>query len=267
MTKDRIYAIAGTVIFHLLVLLTFLFSYLTYPPAGWDEWPPEPSQEIVFEPVEELYATGEFVRTGDVTDPVTPVDEPAPSDVTRDVPTQDAPDTRNAGEAGTQPKVNTSEQPSPAKVQKEKEGPTKEELEQERRRQEAQKQQQAKQNVAKATEKAFGGSKGKSTPGATEGNNPTGTAVTGTPGNGLAGRTLEKWTTVHGKKLGTIAVRVKVDAQGRVTSATYSASGSSGTVAGDQAMRQACIQRSKECRFSVVEGSAVQTGTITWVFK
>ena len=173
---------------------------------------------------------------------------------------------QNNGEAAQQPKVTTSERPSPAQVKKEKKGPTKEELQRERELQEAKKQQQAKKTVADATARAFGGDKGKGTPGAAEGQSETG-AVTGTPGNGLRGRTLESWTSVHGKKLGSIAIKVKVDAQGRVTSATYSATGSSGTVAADAAMRQACIAKSKECRFSVLEGSPVQTGTITWVFK
>lgn len=265
--SDKIYAIAGTVIFHLLVLLTFVFSYLTYPPSGFEEWPPAPSSEIVMDAeVEDLYATGEFVRTGDLDNPVAPVDKMGPSDVTDPRPTQDAPDLTNNGEAAQQPKVTTSERPSPAQVKKEKKGPTKEEIQKEKERQEAMKQQQARKNVAEATARAFGGDKGKGTPGAVEGNSDTG-AVTGTPGNGLRGRSLESWTAVHGKKLGTIAIRVKVDAQGRVTSATYSASGSSGTVAADQAMRQRCIAKSKECRFSVLEGSPVQTGTITWVFK
>ena len=253
-------------LFHLIVLLTFLFSYLTYPPAGMDEWPVEPEQEIVMDEIEDLYATGEFVRTGDIQDPVAPVDKPAPSDVKSPEPTQDAPDLENAGEAAQQPKVTTTERPSQAQVKKEKKGPTKEELQKEKERQEAKKQQQAKKNVDAATSRAFGGDKGKGTPGTTEGTSATG-AVTGTPGNGLRGRTLESWTSVHGKKLGTMAIRVKVDAQGRVTSASYSAAGSSGTVAADQAMRNQCIARSKECRFSVLEGSPVQTGTITWVFK
>ena len=266
LTKDRIYAIAGTVIFHLIVLLAIIFTCLTYPPAGWKELPPQPSEEIVFEPVEDLYASGEFVRTGDIADPVAPVDEPAPSDVTADVPTQDAPDLENHGEAATPPKVTTSERPSPAKVKKEPKGPTKEELEKERQRQEAKKQQQTKKNVAQATAKAFGGGKGKGTPGAAEGSGSKGNVV-GTPGNGLAGRTIEHFTSVRGKKLGTIAVRVKVDSQGRVTSASYYAAKSSGTAAGDPQMRQACVQRSRECRFSVLEGSPVQTGIITWVFE
>ncbi len=104
-----------------------------------DEWPVEPEQEIVMDEIEDLYATGEFVRTGDIQDPVAPVDKPAPSDVKSPEPTQDAPDPENAGEAAQQPKVTTSERPSPAQVKKEKKGPTKEELQKEKERQEAKK--------------------------------------------------------------------------------------------------------------------------------
>ena len=32
--SDRIYAIAGALLFHLLLLLVFLFTFLTYPQRG-----------------------------------------------------------------------------------------------------------------------------------------------------------------------------------------------------------------------------------------
>lgn len=266
MNKERIYGIAGTVAVHLVVLLVFLYTFLTYPPKGWQDMSQIDEQEIVFEPLEELYAAGDFVRTGDVPDQVIQPDEPAPSNVTNNEPTQVSRDAVNAGQAARQPKVTTAKHESPAKVKEEPKGPTKEELEQERKRQEAKQQQQTRKNVAEATAKAFGGGKGKGTSGDVAGNSKDGN-VTGTPGNGLSGRSLEHWTSVKGKKLGTIAVRVRVDSNGNVVSASYSAAGSSGTVAGDQAMRNACVQRSRECRFSVLEGSPVQSGTITWVFK
>ena len=46
--------------------------------------------------------------------------------------------------------------------------------------------------MAEVTTRAFGGGgKGKSTPGSVEGNSTTTGNVTGTPGNGVKGRTLE----------------------------------------------------------------------------
>lgn len=263
--SDRIYAIAGAILFHLILLLVFLFTFLTYPPAGM-EWPPEPQNEIVLDEVEELYASGEFVRTGDNLDEILPPDRPAPSSETQKAPTQDATDLENAGKAAEPKQKVASERPSPAKVEKKPKGPSKEEIRKEKERQEARRQQQARKNVEDATKKAFGGDKGKSTPGSTEGKSATG-ATTGTPGNGLRGRTLEHWTTARSTKLGVIVVRVKVDAKGNVVSASYDTAASSGPVAADAAMRQSCVARSRQCRFSVLEGSPVQSGTISWVFK
>ena len=97
--SDRIYALAGTVAFHVVLLLVLLFSFLRFPPEGADEWPEEPRPEIVFEEMEELYAAGEFVRTGDNMAEYVPDDEPAPSDVSNPEPTQDAADAANAGKA------------------------------------------------------------------------------------------------------------------------------------------------------------------------
>ena len=264
--SDRIYAIAGALLLPLLVLLVFLFTFLTYPPKGVREWPPQPPHDIVLEEVDDLYASGEFVKTGDNLDELLPPDEPAPSAVADPVPTQDAADAENAGEAATPKKVVTSENESPAKVEKKKTGPTEEEIRAEKERQEAKRQQNARKNAENATKKAFGGGKGKSTPGATEGNAQAG-ATTGTPGNGLKGRTLEIWTSVGSTKVGVIVLLVKVNSQGQVVSASYDAAASSGPVAADASMRQNCIARSRQCRFSVLEGSPNQSGSISWVFK
>ena len=199
--SDRIYALAGTVAFHVVLLLVLLFSFLRFPPEGADEWPEEPRPEIVFEEMEELYAAGEFVRTGDNMAEYVPDDEPAPSDVSNPEPTQDAADAANAGKAADPAPALTSKQPSPAKTEQKPKGPTKEEIAAEKARQEAKKQQQTKKNVDAATARAFGGGKGATTAGSAEGNSATG-SVTGTPGNGLKGRSLEKWTSVRGRKFG-----------------------------------------------------------------
>ena len=266
--SDRIYAITGTVLFHALLLIALLFSFLRFPPEEVEEWPPEPKNEIVFDEMEELYAAGDFVRTGDNLNDYVPHDTEAPSSETSPEPTQDSPDASNSGMKADPAPTVTSEQPSPAKIEKKPKGPTKEEIADEKARQEAKRQQQTRKNVAEATTRAFGGGgKGKSTPGSVEGNSTTTGNVTGTPGNGVKGRTLEKWTSVRGRKLGSIAVNVKVDSQGRVVSASYNAARSSGTVSADENMRRQCVVRSRECRFSVAEGSPVQSGTITWTFK
>lgn len=260
----RMWAVGGTIAFHALLLLALLYGFLRYPPEGVAVWPPEPEKEIVFDEVEELYASGEFVRTGDTPDELQ-ADEPAPSAEDQAEPSQDGPDMSDAGHKGEPKPMVSSEKESPMKVEKTPKGPTKEQLEAEKAKQEAAKRQEAKKNAEEATAKAFGG-KGKGTAGQPDGNSATG-AIVGAVGNGLSGRTLEKWGAVSSTKLGTIAISVKVDSQGKVISATYNPNNSKGAVAGDTQMRESCRQKSLACRFSVKEGAPTASGTILWTFR
>lgn len=262
--SSKTWAVVGTLLFHALLLLWLFFCFLEYPPEGMKTWPPESDKEIVFNEVEDLYASGEFVRVGDTFDEVVN-DAPAPSAENQPEPTQNAPDMRDAGQKANPSKVVSSDRPSPMKVDNKPKGPTKEQLEAEKTRQEAQRRQEAKKTADDATRKAFGG-KGKGQSGQADGNTSSG-AVSGTPGNGVAGRTLEHWDRVSSTKIGEIAIRVKVDSQGKVVSASYDPSRSNGAVAGDTKMRERCRQKSLQCRFSVKEGAPTASGTIIWHFK
>lgn len=258
------WGLAGTLLFHGALLLVLLLTFLRYPPRGMEEFPPEQPREIVFDEVEDIYASGEFVRTGDTFDS-TVNDEAAPSSADEPEPSQDAPDLKDAGPKGDPSKLVSTEKESPMKVSKKPKGPSKEDEKREEARREAQRREQAKKTAADATKKAFGG-KGKGQSGQTDGNSSKG-AVSGTPGNGVAGRTLEHWDRVASTKIGEIAIRVKVDSQGKVVSASYDPSRSNGAVAGDTRMREACRRKSLECRFSVKEGAPTASGVITWRFR
>lgn len=263
--SSKIWGVVGTVVFHCLLLLCLLLSFLKYPPEGVTMWPPEAENEIIFDEVEELYASGEFVRTGDTFDETVNADAPAPSAEENPAPSQDAPDLRDAGKKADPKKIVSSERPSPMKTEKKPKGPSKEELAKEKERQEAERRQQARKTAEDATRKAFGG-RGKGQSGQADGNSSEG-AVSGTPGNGVVGRTLEHWDRVPSTKVGEIAIRVKVDSKGKVISASYDPSRSNGAVAADTRMRERCRQKSLQCRFSVKEGAPTASGTITWRFR
>lgn len=262
--KSKLIALIATALFHGLILLMLLFCFLKYPPEGMKQYPPEPEKEIVFNEVEELYASGEFVRVGDTYEE-TLNDAPAESGVENDVPPQNGPDAADAGVAADPSKVVSSDRPSPMKVDNKPKGPTKEEIEAEKARQEAARREKAKKNADDATKKAFGGS-GSGQSGQADGNAASG-SISGTPGNGVKGRTLEHWDKVSSTKIGEIAIRVKVDSKGKVISATYDPSRSTGAVAGDTSMRERCRRKSLDCRFSVKEGAPTASGTIIWHFR
>ncbi len=267
--SNRIYGIIGTLVFHGLLLLALLWGFLSYPPKDGVEYPPVAEQLIEADELEPLYDAGDFVRTGDNLEMPTPDDLTAPSNETAEEPTQPGRDADNRGEAGNPAPPMASREPSPAKVKKEKKGPTKEELDAEKKRQEAKKQQEAKKTAEDATRRAFSrdnDAKGSGRAGQKDGNSENGSYV-GLVGSGVTGRSLEHWTTVRSTKTGKIVVRVTVDSEGRVTSASYSARGSSGNVAADVAMRRRCEEASRKCQFSRIEGSKPATGTIIWNFR
>lgn len=263
--REKITAAAVAALFHLLLVGALLATVLRFPPKGVDKWPPEEEGTVEMLELEDLYASGDYVRTGDLPTPVSEPSEAAPSAADNAPEPSPGPDAADAGaKADPTPPV-TTEKPSPAKEKAKPKGPTKEQIEAEKKRQEAQAKQKAKKEAEAATAKAFGG-KGKGTPGQADGNSPTG-SFSGKPGNGLKGRTAEHWGSVRSTKTGTIAIRVRVNSQGRVTSATYDPSRSSGAAAADTQMRQRCVEASRQSRFSVLEGSPEASGTITWKFE
>lgn len=266
--SQRIYGIIATVAFHLVLLLILFRGMLTYPPDDTAAWPPQPEELIEARELEPLYQAGELVRLGDNIAAPTPDDLEAPSNADAAEPSQDGIDPADNGHAGKPNPQLTQKQPSPAQIKQPQKGPTKAELEAERKRQEARQQQQARKTAEDAARRAF--SRDKDAKGTGKAGQPEGTpdkgSYTGTPGNGL-GRSIEHWGAVKSTRPGTIAIRVTVDAQGKVTSARYTSSGSTGAVAADVAMRRRCEQAARDCQFSRAEGSKPATGIIYWKFR
>lgn len=256
--KDRIIAIAGTVLFHIIVLMVLLFACLQYDPTETREWPPVDESEIVF--------GGEYVMLGDIPDPsVTVSDEPAPQESNTDA-ASEATDMVDEGTIGVPAPLVTSKQESPAKVKEkekpEKTGPTKEEL---AAQEKAKKEKEAAEKINNRVK--FGGSgSGNGKAGQTDGNATTG-AVKGAPGHNLKGRTVDHWGRPSSALSGTIRIKVVVNKQGKVIG-TPTYVGGEGPAAANMSVRNSCIAASRESQFSVsLDGPATQTGVITWRFE
>ena len=102
------------------------------------------------------------------------------------------------------------------------------------------------------------------TQGTSRGLNPVGTDALdeGLKGRGLAGELPMPYYPT-GNKGGKVVIRVAVDREGKVTSATYEPKGSTTS---DSALVEAAIAAAKRARFTE-RPAFVQGGTITYIFK
>lgn len=261
--RQRLIALLATVAFHVLVAVLLLTLYLRYPGEAVETrtWPPVDSSEVLF--------GGEYVMIGDRPEIAQNTGTPAPAEAeAQEVPAPEAESLVNSGEPAEPAPVISSERPSPAKVEKkpapEKTGPTKAELEAAAK---AKREEEARKAIAgkvKFGQKGTGGS-GSGNAGSPDGNATVG-AVSGSPGFNLKGRSLADWHRPASAPLGTITVRVTVNRQGKVTSASYLSG--TGAAAASQSARQSCVNAARMSQFSVDnDAPASQTGTITYNFK
>ena len=260
--RHQLIALFFTVLFHAAVVVTLLLLYMR-PVASDHErkWPPVDSSEVLF--------GGEYVMIGDRPEIADNTGEPAPAQTEAETPPEPEVESLvNSGEEAQPAPVVSSERPSPAKVEKkpvpEKTGPTKAEIE---AAEKAKREQETRQAIAGKVK--FGqsgtGNNGAGSAGSPNGNATVG-AVSGSPGFNLKGRTLADWHRPASAPLGTITIRVSVNRQGKVTSASYLSG--TGAAAASQSARQSCIAAARQSQFSVDEDApASQTGTITYNFK
>lgn len=253
--RDRLVAVITAVALHLVVLLSFCYTYLTWPPKDMPEEPEEDS-EILF--------VNDYINLGDMLTDRHPADAPEAPSAGEQI--SDAVDMVNSGEPATPAPVKTSERELPMKVAKkpapEKKGPTKEELEaQERERRE-----QASRDKIKKQMNFGGSGSGNGVSGNAEGDAVSG-MIDGKAGHDLAGRTILSWGANRSNKSGSIQVRVSVNAAGHVTEARYI--GGTGPASGDASIRNRTVAATRQTRFSPLpEGETkIQKGVITWNFK
>lgn len=256
--KYKKIALAATVVFHIAVLLVLVLSYLHYQDVPQPD--DVPQQDITF-------FGGEYVMLGNALQQ--PIDESAATSAQEleQANTGDNIDDAGAvGESAT-PALSTEEE-SPMKVQPQSEeaGPTKEELaEQERIR----RRQETELRTNRLVQGAFNNStnQGRGTEGQPDGNSPMGRS-SGQPGvTGLsAGYTLEHWGNPSSPVEGTVVIRVRVNARGKVIEASYSSG--SGSAASNMDVRRNCEQASMQSQFKVpVNTVSEAVGYITWKFQ
>lgn len=257
--KARAVAIVITLFIVIAVVTLMLWITLRYTGKRPVKWPPEDTSELLMD--------GEYVKYGDIPEPLQEEQEQAPESSSDAL--IEGEDMIDEGQpvSETQPPV-ASNVESPMKMNEkpkpEKTGPSAaEKAEQEKIRQ----QQETASRINSRVN--FGGTQSGSSAtgssGSPNGNSSQG-VLSGTPGSNVKGRTLSNWSKPKGVAAGSIVVYVVVNRQGKVIKASYSHG--SGPVAADKEARKNCVQAALGSSFSVdLDASAEQTGTITYHFE
>lgn len=259
--RAQIVALVVTLLLCVAIGVMVVYTSLTYIPGAAQQWPPADSSELLFE--------GEYVMTGDVTEPEVTAEKPAEAAAVEE-PKVAGHDLTNEAEPAPQPAPPVvSERPSAMKVtppakKEERTGPTKAEIEAKQAKEKAERETQ--QRIA--GQMKFGSNtssgKGSGKSGSADGNSATG-KLSGAPGHNLTGRTLAHWELPSKTApTGSVSVRVVVNQQGQVIDASVA---SSSGAASSEAVRAACVAAAKRSKFSVkLDAPARQSGTITYKF-
>lgn len=270
--KNELMAAVATLIIAVAALLVLVFSNLhcQWPPAEADLAQQLQQDSIMF--------GGEYVMLGNTLEPTESqeMDTESPAEAAEEPTEQpEAPgeDMENAGKpAPKQAEPITQKQPSPMKA---KVKPTEKKTEKTGPATAARPDKKVEQNrngktasaVASSVKNAFGRSKGNGSgkQGAPNGNASQG-ALQGNPGlSGLDGYTVASWGRPHSRWEGTVQVRVRVNARGKVIEAR--AVGGSGQAYAHPEVRRSCEQESLKSAFSVKKSRTTEgIGIITWRF-
>jgi outer membrane biosynthesis protein TonB len=255
--KNRMISLIATLIFHVVVVVALIFSFLHY------QYPPKDADQFqMTQPQDTILFGGQYVMLGNVQQPAEQNmsnTEPAKTEQDK-AETQEGEDMKDAGDAGVDTRPNVqSKQESPMKVKEKKvdkqvkTGPSKADL----ARQEREK--AARAATDKKVKNAFGGKSngnGGGKQGSPNGNSSRG-VLSGTPGvSGLVGYTLASWGRPHSTVDGTVKVRVRVNARGHVIEAHYA--GGSGAAAANASTRASCEAAARQSAFSVPKNTTTE---------
>lgn len=267
---SRITAIVGTILFHVLILFISFYFYVDNSTIELitEEWPPRDSSEILF--------GGEYVMIGDAIESSDIDDEPQEATGQDEENTQEASDLKDEGSLGDPPQIVSSTNESPMPVVTKPNQPTtpgatidnNEPSKNKSAKAETEKTKNTNPNISFNNKSSSGnGASNGAKQGQADGTTNKPSASKGEPGYNLPGRTIAHWEPIKKRnKLGTVTLRVTVDANGNVTNAQIIKT--KGAVAGDEAILTECINAAKKCRFSVSkEGKKSQKGTITYKIK
>ncbi|OAV69774.1 hypothetical protein Barb6XT_00277 [Bacteroidales bacterium Barb6XT] len=267
MLKDRIYSLAGTIVFHAIILLVLWFTVLKskVPEEQGGVW-------VNFGNADAAAGTFEPNYTEEETIPVPPAPEPAP------VLPQEKVITQNTEESVALAKAKKKEDQRKKREAEEAERKRREEAER-RRIAEAQRRKKEKDinnRVAGAfgIGNAKGTSQGDADKGAGNQGNPFGNAGRGT-GEGNGG---EGTFSLNGRSIGPdglprpaytiqeegkIVIDITVDPKGNVIFAEIGR----GTDIGNDSMRRSAREAARRAKFNSITGSNNQRGTITYVYR
>ena len=288
--KERRYQLIAALITLLITVGTL--ALLWYGELSF-RWPPEEGMRTVVQQDSILYG-GEFVQLGDLdflasdemAAPGSPDDVDQPSEPSTE---GDAPDDNGNEAEQEKPKV-TQEKPSPAKETK-KEEPKTDKTGTAKKKDEQKPEQKKKNDKATDNKKADNNNNnsknnnktdpGQQTPdpakgkfgqqgsgsgkqGSKDGNADTGNKTgVGSVGTGLAGYGPKNFPRPHGPESGTVIVRVRVKADGKV----HSAEVAGGTIK-NAAQRQDCLNKAMASQFSVPKDKTTEgVGTIVYKFQ
>lgn len=268
MSRQQIYASAGTVAVMALIALWLCLSRLGLATDADHPWPPadsarvEMAEQYIEPEIEPLAHSRSEAAQGE------PVQGPAAA------PGQaSGQEMADAGTKAPAPTPLTQKTPSPIKVKVPKEAPKTDGTPRPRPTAD----QQRARDINTSVQGAFSPKKASSS-----GNSPSSAA---NPDGGNTSREStgvsagvanigNGWSLDHtgpvggrGKPLGTVVIRVRVDAQGRVTSAT--AAGGTPPAGTDRATIQECLAAARQSTFRLQQGreaARTTSGTITWRF-